>query len=93
MSAESPQEEASVIESTSEVQNFLEDTEKSNLLIVHRTHIDSVQKITFKLDGIDDYLVDQAAEGKITQWGLPAKFILGYINAGKLILNPRYTNE
>lgn len=158
MSAESPNQGHQNIESAAEVQKFLEEIGKEQLLIVHQTHLNSAKKITFEdeyfsdcglvgtaliknvssimatsnemikpaseqhygtihkgadcqlimtfpkkiaselmqninLNGIDDYLVDEAAEGRNTQWGMPAKFILGYIHEGQLVLNPRYSNE
>ena len=42
------------------------------------------------LPGIDDHLISLNSEGKIKTFGLPNKFIYGYIHDGQVVRNPSF---
>lgn len=43
-----------------------------------------------RLDKIDDVLIDLYQEGRISQYGMPNRFVCGYYHKGKFLKNIKY---
>ena len=61
----------------------------SLVLMVFPTSIYVKYKLR-SLTGIDDHLISLNSEGKIKTFGLPNKFIYGYIHGGQVVRNPSF---